>query len=76
MAISNMLGSNIFNFLILSLSDFFVKNSHIYDYSDHYSNMYLYGGLTITIMLLISIFNKKRNNIILSIVIYILNCTY
>ena len=69
MAISNMLGSNIFNFLILSLSDFFVKNRHIYDYSDHYSNMYLYGGLTITIMLLISIFNKKRNNIILSIVI-------
>ena len=69
MAISNMLGSNIFNFLVLSLSDFFVKNGHIYSYGDSYSYMYLYGGLIVTVLLLICIINKKLKNILISLLI-------
>ena len=72
MAISNMLGSNIFNFLILSVSDFFVKKDHIYSYSDKYSNMYLYGGLIVTFLLFICIYHKKMTkkcNIMLSLLI-------
>ena len=61
MAISNMLGSNIFNFLILSLSDLFVNNNHIYHYIDSYSYMYLFGGLTVTGILLVSITKKNKN---------------
>ena len=62
MAISNMLGSNIFNFFILSISDFFVKNDHIYNYNDIYSYLYLVGGFIITNLLLISITKKNKNN--------------
>ena len=60
MAISNMLGSNIFNFLILSLSDLFVKSTHIYHFVDIYSFMYLIGGLIVTSVLLISITKKNK----------------
>ena len=63
MAISNMLGSNIFNYLVLSLSDLFIKNEHIYNYSDRYSMLYLIGGLLITILLSLSILLKKRRKI-------------
>ena len=62
MAISNMLGSNIFNFFILSISDFFVKNDHIYNYNDIYSYLYLVGGFIITNLLLLSITKKNKNN--------------
>lgn len=61
MAISNMLGSNIFNFLVLALSDFFVTNNHIYNYVDKFTYMYIYGGIFITVLLLISIINKKMS---------------
>ena len=60
MAISNMLGSNIFNFLVLALSDFFVTNNHIYNYSDIYSYMYLIGGLIVTSLLLVLITRKNK----------------
>ena len=36
MAISNMLGSNIFNFLVLAISDLFIKDNYIYSYADKY----------------------------------------
>lgn len=71
MATSNMLGSNIFNFLVLGLSDLFVKNNHIYNYADEYSIYYLFGGMTITILLL-SIIIKKFKNKFYSIFISIL----
>ena len=72
MAMSNMLGSNIFNFLVLSFSDIFIKNDHIYNYSDKYSLFYLFGGIFITLLLLISIFlknNKKLSYFIISLII-------
>ena len=72
MAISNMLGSNIFNFLVLSFSDVFIKNDYIYNYSDAYSLFYLIGGLIITILLLIGIIkkeSKKVSYILLSLLI-------
>lgn len=59
MAISNILGSNIFNFLVLAISDIFIGHNHIYNYTDIYSYMYLYGGFVITTLLLICI-SKKR----------------
>lgn len=62
MAISNMLGSNIFNFLILSISDYFVKNNHIYNYNDTYSYLYLGGGFIITCLFLLSIIKKNKSN--------------
>ncbi len=60
MAASNMLGSNIFNFLVLGIADFFVKNNHIYSYSDSYSMMYLIGGILITILLMLTLIIKTK----------------
>ena len=60
MAISNILGSNIFNFLVLAISDIFIRNNHIYNYVDSYSYMYLYGGILITSLLLTCIYKKKH----------------
>jgi len=59
MAISNMLGSNIFNFLVLSFADIFIKNDHIYNYSDRYSLFYLIGGLIIIILISLVIATNK-----------------
>lgn len=67
MAIANILGSNIFNFLVLSISDLFNDRS-IYNMVDINSKMYLYGGILVTIILLISLLKKNKNlSIILSI---------
>jgi cation:H+ antiporter len=71
MAISNMLGSNIFNFLVLGLADLFVKNNHIYNYADYYSMFYVFGGIILTILFL-TVLNKKFNNKIYCIFISIL----
>ena len=69
MAISNILGSNVFNFLVLAISDFFNDNS-IYNLIDVYSKMYLYGGLLVTVILLISLkFKNKALSMLLSLVI-------
>lgn len=71
MAASNMLGSNIFNFLVLAISDLFVKGGHIYSYSDSYSMMYVMGGILVTLLLMSSIMIKARGKslyIILSII--------
>lgn len=69
MAIANILGSNIFNFLVLSISDLFNDKS-IYNMVDINSKMYLYGGILVTIVLLISLIKKnKLLSIILSIII-------
>ena len=68
MAISNILGSNIFNFLVLSTSDLFNDKS-IYNMVDINSKMYLYGGIFITLMLIISLLKKnKLLSVILSII--------
>lgn len=71
MSISNMLGSNIFNFLVLSFSDIFIKVNHIFEYSDIYSLYYLLGGILITILLSFTFINNKKNSIIISIIIII-----
>ena len=63
MSIYNMLGSNIFNFLVLSFSDIFIKNDHIYNYSDRYSLFYLIGGLLITMLLSLTISSNKSKKI-------------
>ena len=60
MATSNMLGSNIFNFLVLSFSDIFIKNDHIYNYSDRYSLFYLTGGILIILLLSLGILFKRK----------------
>ena len=64
MAASNMLGSNIFNFLVLAISDIFVKEYHIYSYSDSYTMMYVVGGIVTTFLLVISLILKKNNKIV------------
>ena len=76
MAISNMLGSNIFNFLVLSISDFFYKGEYIYYPLDKYSNMYIVSGLSILIMFLITLIFKKKNNIFYFIISIIMCITY
>lgn len=76
MAISNMLGSNIFNFLVLSLSDIFVKNNHIYNYSDIYSYTYLFGGFVITSLLLITIIKNNKNKYFYILISIIMSLIY
>lgn len=76
MSISNMLGSNIFNFLVLSFSDIFVKNDHIYHYIDIYSFAYLIGGILITILLLISIIKKENKKIVYIFLSIIMSLIY
>lgn len=71
MAASNMLGSNIFNFLVLAISDLFVKSGHIYIYCDSYSMMYVIGGILVTVLLMLSLILKPKSKIpyiILSII--------
>ena len=68
MAISNMLGSNIFNFLVLSISDLFIKNNYIYSYSDKYSMYYVFGGILLTILFLISIISKTTKRFIYALI--------
>lgn len=76
MAISNMLGSNIFNFLILALSDFFVKNNHIYSYIDINSYSYLFGGIAVTSLLLIVILLKKKKKLFYIGISLLISLTY
>ena len=76
MAISNMLGSNIFNFLVLAFSDIFVKNDHIYKYIDIYSYSYLFGGLFITVLLLKVIIDKNKCKLYYLILSIIMSFSY
>lgn len=68
MAISNMLGSNIFNFLVLSISDLFIKNNYIYSYSDKYSMYYVFGGILLTILFSTSIISKTTKRFIYALI--------
>lgn len=76
MAISNMLGSNIFNFLVLSFVDIFIKNDHIYNYSDRYSLYYLIGGLLITILLSLTISSNKSKKIYYILISFFIILSY
>lgn len=74
MAISNMLGSNIFNFLVLAVADIISHNS-IYLYVDSYSMYYVFGGLLITILFMSNLlkkFDSKMFYILISIVMILL----
>lgn len=64
MAISNMLGSNIFNFLVLAISDLFIKDNYIYSYADEYSLFYIFGGIFVTILFALSISLKTEKKIV------------
>lgn len=75
MAISNMLGSNIFNFLVLAFADIFAGSNYIYSYSDSYSMFYILGGITITVLFmstLIKKFNCKLYYLIISIIMILI----
>lgn len=63
MAISNMLGSNIFNFFVLSIADIILKYRSIYSNADSHSIEYVYGGLFITFLFLLTLLNKKSKSI-------------
>lgn len=76
MAISNMLGSNIFNFLVLSISDFLYKGNYIYYPVDKYSVMFIYGGLFITFLFIITLLFKNRKNIFYFIISIIMSFSY
>ena len=76
MATSNMLGSNIFNFLVLAISDLFIKDNYIYNYSDKFSMFYVFGGILITILFTLSIISKSSNKIFYIVVSWIMIITY
>lgn len=76
MAISNMLGSNIFNFLVLSVSDTFIKQGHIYSYADMYSRMYVIGGLSITFLFLLTLAFKPKNKLFYFLISIIISIIY
>lgn len=76
MATSNMLGSNIFNFLVLAISDLFIKDNYIYNYSDKFSMFYVFGGILITILFTLSIISKSNNKIFYIVVSWIMIITY
>ena len=63
MAISNILGSNIFNFLVLATSDFIFRGGYIYSYVDKYSFSYLYGGMIVLTLLMLTITKSNKKNI-------------
>lgn len=76
MAISNMLGSNIFNFLVLAISDLFIKDNYIYSYSDKYSMFYVFGGILITALFSISILSKSTKKFIYILISVIMIAIY
>lgn len=76
MAISNILGSNIFNFLVLAISDFIFKNGYIYSYIDSYSYYYLFGGLISTILLIVGIYFKNKRNLFYNIISILIIFSY
>lgn len=76
MAASNMLGSNIFNFLVLSVSDTFIKQGHIYSYADMYSRMYVIGGLSITFLFLLTLVFKPKNKLFYFLISIIISIIY
>ena len=66
---------NIFNFLVLAISDLFIKDNYIYSYADKYSMFYIFGGIFITILFAISILlksEKKYIYIFISIIMIII----
>lgn len=76
MAISNMLGSNIFNFLVLSISDLFIKNNYIYNYIDKYSMYYVLGGTFVTLLFTLSLLLKTENKFIYVFISIVMIITY
>jgi len=80
LALSNIVGSNLFNFLVLAVADILVCKNPIYNYSDIDNKIILSLGLTVTIISLFQILRKKSYNkityIIPSIIIVILYTTF
>lgn len=62
LALSNIVGSNLFNFLVLAVADILVCASPIYNYSDIDNSIILSLGLTVTIISLFQILRKKSYN--------------
>ncbi|MBP3635333.1 MAG: hypothetical protein J6J17_02575 [Bacilli bacterium] len=76
MAISNMLGSNIFNFLVLAISDLFIKDNYIYNYADKYSMFYVFGGILIMILFTLSILFKSNKKFLYTFISILMISTY
>lgn len=76
LAFSNMVGSNIINFLFLGLIDSFLLRKSIYDFYDKDAIYLCYMGLSFTIILLYSVLRKKHKPLLLyilpSILIFII----
>lgn len=73
LALSNILGSNIFNLLVLSLGDFISTNKPIYDYKDKDTSILIILGIIFIIISLLS--NRKIKSIpygILSAIIVVI----
>lgn len=65
MAVTDILGSNIFNCFILGINDFIVKNNSIYLYTDFEGLGLLMVSIVITIINFFQLLRKKVNNKIL-----------
>lgn len=76
MAISNMLGSNIFNFLVLAISDFFYRGEYIYYPLDAHSDMYIYGGILIMLLYILTLLFKNKKNIFYIFISLLMSCLY
>lgn len=74
LALSNILGSNIFNLFVLAIGDFLIKGSSIFGFFDKDSFIILILGFIVTIINMVS--NIKSNNKIIyilpSVVIFII----
>lgn len=67
-ALSNIIGSNLFNLLVLGVSDFFLKRNNIYYYSDIESILLIKLAFISTILNLFQNQRKKTNKKILYII--------
>ncbi|MDD3429432.1 MAG: cation transporter [Oscillospiraceae bacterium] len=62
-AIGNIIGSNLFNFIILSLADIFYVGGTIYDFSDPKTiSLLFFGALATPLFLLLLRFKSRKNN--------------
>lgn len=64
-AIGNIIGSNLFNFLILGIVDILYIGSGVYDFSDPKTvNLLVFGTIAMPLMLIMLLFKNKATQII------------
>ena len=76
MACGNILGSNLFNFLIIFISDLFVKNSSIFEFATHNNNISIISIILLSLLMLLTLTFKEEKFVkiigIKIIIIYLL----